>query len=79
MDRLIDDLLSLSRIELTEHQNAAQPLDLGKLVSRMVAGFEPRLKERNLDLSLRIEPDCRRSPGTTIRWRRCCKTCWITR
>jgi two-component system phosphate regulon sensor histidine kinase PhoR len=57
MDRLIDDLLSLSRIELTEHQTPAQPLDLGKLVSRMVAGFEPRLKERNLQLALRIEPD----------------------
>jgi two-component system phosphate regulon sensor histidine kinase PhoR len=57
MNRLIDDLLSLSRIELTEHQTPAQPLDVAKLVSRMVAGFEPRLTERNLQLALRIEPD----------------------
>nr|WP_294528141.1 ATP-binding protein [uncultured Rhodopila sp.] len=57
MNRLIDDLLSLSRIELTEHQTPAQPLDVGKLVSRMVAGFEPRLTERNLQLALQIEAD----------------------
>nr|WP_294501973.1 ATP-binding protein [uncultured Rhodopila sp.] len=57
MNRLIDDLLSLSRIELTEHQTPAQPLDVAKLVSRMVAGFEPRLTERNLQLALRIEAD----------------------
>ncbi len=57
MDRLIDDLLSLSRIELTEHQTPAAPLDLSKLVTRMVAGFEPRLTERHVQLALRIEPE----------------------
>jgi two-component system phosphate regulon sensor histidine kinase PhoR len=57
MDRLIDDLLSLSRIELTEHQTPAEPLDLANLVSRMAAVFEPRLTERNLRLNLRIGPD----------------------
>jgi two-component system phosphate regulon sensor histidine kinase PhoR len=57
MDRLIDDLLSLSRIELTEHQTPAEPLDLAKLATRMAAGFEPRLTERRVQLALRIEPD----------------------
>src|SRR5208283_5355015 len=51
MNRLIDDLLSLSRIELTEHQAPSEPLDLAKLVSRTAAVFEPRLKERNLQLA----------------------------
>jgi two-component system, OmpR family, phosphate regulon sensor histidine kinase PhoR len=57
MNRLIDDLLSLSRIELTEHQAPSEPLDLGELIQRMVAGFEPRLTERNVKLAMRIEPD----------------------
>jgi two-component system phosphate regulon sensor histidine kinase PhoR len=57
MNRLIDDLLSLSRIELTEHQVPSEPLDLTKLVRRMVAGFEPRLAERKVQLALRIEDD----------------------
>jgi two-component system phosphate regulon sensor histidine kinase PhoR len=57
MNRLIDDLLSLSRIELTEHQAPSEPLDLTGLIQRMVAGFEPRLKERKVRLALRIEQD----------------------
>jgi two-component system phosphate regulon sensor histidine kinase PhoR len=55
MNRLIDDLLSLSRIELTEHQAPSAQLDLCQLIRRMVAGFEPRLAERNVKLALRIE------------------------
>jgi two-component system, OmpR family, phosphate regulon sensor histidine kinase PhoR len=57
MNRLIDDLLSLSRIELTEHQPPSEALDLARLVQRMVAGFEPRLAERRVQLAMRIEPD----------------------
>ncbi len=57
MNRLIDDLLSLSRIELTEHQAPAQPLDLGGLIRRIVAGFEPRLAQRKVRLALRIDAD----------------------
>jgi two-component system phosphate regulon sensor histidine kinase PhoR len=43
MNRLIDDLLNLSRIELSEHQPPAEAVDLKELISRLVAGFEPRL------------------------------------
>ena len=57
MNRLIDDLLSLSRIELTEHQAPSEPLELSGLIRRMVAGFEPRLAERKVRLSLVIEAD----------------------
>src|ERR1700761_4975178 len=57
MNRLIDDLLSLSRIELTEHQAPSEPLDLNGLVQRMAAGFEPRLAERKVHLALRIDAD----------------------
>ncbi|GAB0113370.1 sensor histidine kinase [Acidisoma sp. C75] len=54
MNRLIDDLLSLSRIELSEHQPPQEKIDFGLLVQRAVAAFEPRIIERRvrLDLSL---------------------------
>jgi two-component system phosphate regulon sensor histidine kinase PhoR len=55
MNRLIDDLLSLSRIELTEHQPPSDAIDLAALIARMVAGFEPRVKQRRATLDLRID------------------------
>jgi two-component system phosphate regulon sensor histidine kinase PhoR len=57
MNRLIDDLLSLSRIELTEHQLPSDRLDLAELVPRLVAGLEPRLAERKAQLVVRIAQD----------------------
>ncbi|MDR3539190.1 MAG: ATP-binding protein [Acetobacteraceae bacterium] len=54
MNRLIDDLLSLSRVELTEHQAPPDQLDLGTLLPRLAAGFEPRLAERSLTLDMQI-------------------------
>ncbi len=54
MNRLIDDLLSLSRVELVEHQPPADRLDLASLLARLVAGFEPRLAEGSVTLDLAI-------------------------
>jgi two-component system, OmpR family, phosphate regulon sensor histidine kinase PhoR len=54
MNRLIDDLLSLSRIELIEHQPPADMVELREVVSRLVAGFEPRLRERSAVLDVRM-------------------------
>ncbi|HET6609564.1 MAG TPA: ATP-binding protein [Rhodopila sp.] len=54
MNRLIDDLLSLSRIELTEHQPPSDAVDLAVLIARIVAGFEPRLAQRRVTLDLRL-------------------------
>jgi two-component system phosphate regulon sensor histidine kinase PhoR len=54
MNRLIDDLLSLSRIELTEHQPPSESLDLAALVPRLAAGYEPRLAGTAARLDLRI-------------------------
>jgi two-component system phosphate regulon sensor histidine kinase PhoR len=56
MNRLIDDLLSLSRIELTEHQRPAGRVDLGELCHRVAASFEPRLASRHIALEVSIEP-----------------------
>jgi two-component system phosphate regulon sensor histidine kinase PhoR len=52
MNRLIDDLLSLSRIELTEHQPPAKRVDLFDAVTRMLAAFEIRIRERGVTMCL---------------------------
>ncbi len=52
MHRLIDDLLSLSRVELTEHLPPADRVDLAKLIRSVAAGFEPRLAPGRLRLDL---------------------------
>lgn len=57
MNRLIDDLLSLSRVELIEHQAPEDRVDLAGLLARLVAGFEPRLAAQNVELDLRVGPD----------------------
>jgi two-component system phosphate regulon sensor histidine kinase PhoR len=57
MNRLIDDLLSLSRIELIEHQVPSDSVQLRELLTRLAAGFEPRLQERSVTLDLRAPHD----------------------
>jgi two-component system, OmpR family, phosphate regulon sensor histidine kinase PhoR len=57
MNRLIDDLLSLSRIELIEHQAPSARVDLTELLARLTAGFEPRLKQRAVSLEVRVPAD----------------------
>jgi two-component system phosphate regulon sensor histidine kinase PhoR len=52
MNRLIDDLLSLSRIELVEHQAPAERVDLAELLRGLAAGFEPRLAAHRVTLDL---------------------------
>ena len=63
MNRLIDDLLSLSRIELIEHQPPSDAVELRELVMRIVAGFEPRLHERSVTLDLRVPDELPRVIG----------------
>lgn len=55
MSRLIDDLLSLSRIELTEHQRPYDLVDLGELMAEMTAAFEPQLRDRDATLVLHAD------------------------
>jgi two-component system phosphate regulon sensor histidine kinase PhoR len=52
MNRLIDDLLSLSRVEITEHQAPSGKVDLEELIDRILAGFEISFRQR----------------GTTLHW-----------
>jgi two-component system phosphate regulon sensor histidine kinase PhoR len=57
MNRLIDDLLSLSRIELVEHQPPSETMDLAEIVSSTAAGFEPRVVARRIDFVQLIAAD----------------------
>ncbi len=54
MSRLIDDLLSLSRIELTEHRPPTGSVDLMELLRFTAASFEPRLTRRGIQLELEL-------------------------
>ncbi|HEX8664198.1 MAG TPA: ATP-binding protein [Beijerinckiaceae bacterium] len=55
MARLIDDLLSLSRIELREHLRPDAPLDLGAVVRSMLDALAPRARERGVEVALSAE------------------------
>jgi two-component system, OmpR family, phosphate regulon sensor histidine kinase PhoR len=56
MSRLIDDLLSLSRIELTEHQPPPDRVDLEALLPRVAAGLEPHTAARRITLQIAVDP-----------------------
>ena len=56
MNRLIDDLLSLSRVELVEHQPPSEQVDVADLLNGLAAAFEPRLAARSVRLELTIDP-----------------------
>ncbi len=57
MNRLIDDLLSLSRIETVEHQAPQDVVDLGTLLPRIVAGYEPKLAGSGARILVAIAAD----------------------
>ena len=54
MNRLIDDLLSLSRIEMTEHRPPTDKIALAELVHLTAASFEPQIAARGITLELSI-------------------------
>ena len=56
MNRLIDDLLSLSRIEISEHQAPQSKVDAASVLARVADGFEPRVAARGQHLSV-IAPE----------------------
>jgi two-component system phosphate regulon sensor histidine kinase PhoR len=57
MQRVIADLLSLSRIEISEHQPPEELLNLRPLLERIVAGMEPMLQENGTRLEVALPPD----------------------
>jgi two-component system phosphate regulon sensor histidine kinase PhoR len=63
MNRLIDDLLGLSRIELDEHQPPLERIDLAALLQRVVAACEPMAAGRSMKLQLVLQPGAERVIG----------------
>ena len=54
MNRLIDDLLHLSRIEVVEHRPPEDLVELAPLLQRIAALFEPRVAERGMRLLVEV-------------------------
>ena len=52
MARLIDDLLSLSRIELNAHRRPDTPVDLVPIVRQVVDGLETLARDRGVDVNV---------------------------
>ena len=52
MARLIDDLLSLSRIELNAHLQPNTPVDLAPIVRQVVDGLQTLARDRGVEIKV---------------------------
>ncbi|WP_171034101.1 sensor histidine kinase [Lichenicoccus roseus] len=52
MRRLIDNLMSLSRIQLMEHDRPRGRVDLAPVIANVADGLEPLLQSRNIELKI---------------------------
>ena len=57
MARLIDDLLSLSRIELNAYVRPDKPVELRAIVRQVVDGLQTLARDREVDVSIMASPD----------------------
>jgi len=57
MARLIDDLLSLSRIELNAHLQPNTPVDLAPIVRQVVDGLQTLARDRGVEIKVVSPPD----------------------
>jgi two-component system phosphate regulon sensor histidine kinase PhoR len=57
MARLIDDLLSLSRIELNAHLQPNTPLDLAPIVRQVVDGLQTLARDRGVEIKIAAPTD----------------------
>jgi two-component system phosphate regulon sensor histidine kinase PhoR len=63
MQRVIGDLLNLSRIEISEHSPPKALLHLPPVLERIVAGLEPMVQANAVRLKLDVPPDLPKIPG----------------
>ena len=63
MARLIDDLLSLSRIEQKAHIHPDSPVNLGALVREVADGLAPLAHEREVEIRIAHAPSALTVPG----------------
>ncbi len=63
MARLIDDLLSLSRIELSEHVTPEKPVDVVSIVRQVADGLESLARERGVEMRIEASNEIPDAPG----------------
>ncbi|NKD86423.1 hypothetical protein HEQ63_09535 [Haematospirillum jordaniae] len=63
MKRLIDDLMSLSQVELHEHAHPTEAVNLALVASDAVAALEPQAEERGISLVLDVPGSLPPVPG----------------
>lgn len=63
MKRLIDDLLSLSRIEMSRHDIPDEEIDVNSLIKATANACEPAAAERGISMSLELDEDNARIIG----------------
>jgi two-component system phosphate regulon sensor histidine kinase PhoR len=63
MARLIDDLLSLSRVELAEHRHPETPVDLVAVVRQVVDGLQTLAQDRNVEVAVALPDPPAMVPG----------------
>ncbi len=56
MTRLIDDLLSLSRIEMRQHLTPTETVDLCDVIAQVIQGLEPQAAHAKVVLAFKPEP-----------------------
>jgi two-component system phosphate regulon sensor histidine kinase PhoR len=59
MARLVNDLLSLSRIELNEHSRPSREVDLGRTVEVAVAALQPLAKAKSMTILTQVDEAAR--------------------
>jgi two-component system, OmpR family, phosphate regulon sensor histidine kinase PhoR len=57
MQRLVDDLMSLGRIELSEHVRPVEKLSLNRIASDCASVFRPLAQQEGIDLSVELASD----------------------
>ncbi len=57
MARLIDDLLSLSRVEMSEHKHPVDSVNFGALVQEMIDMLRPLARERHVEIFFQSPAD----------------------
>ena len=63
MARLIDDLLSLSRVELNEHMHPETPVDLVPIVRQVIDGLQTLATDRNVEVAIALPGEPAIVPG----------------
>ncbi len=63
MTRLVNDLLSLSRVEEEERMRPRQNVDLAALLSSVIRGLEPQARDAGVDVDLDLQASDEMVPG----------------